>query len=74
MALDLHGLTNRLPAELRITRLDDRTWLVTSEQPLVVDATRFGLINGIDALRQVAGLQAIGSGIPGTLTLQFTGG
>lgn len=74
VALDLHGLTNRLPAELRITRLDDRTWLVTSEQPLVVDATRFGLINGIDALRQVAGLQAIGSGIPVTLTLQFTGG
>ncbi len=74
VALDLHGLTNRLPAELRITRLDDRAWLVTSEQPLVVDATRFGLINGIDALRQVAGLQSIGSGVPVSLTLRFTGG
>lgn len=71
VVLDLHGLSNRIPAELRVTRLDDTAWLVTSEQPLVVDATRFGLINGIDALRKVAGLQAIGSGIPVTVSLVF---
>ena len=73
VALDLHGISNRIPAILRVTRLDDTTWLVTSEQPLVVDATRFGLINGIDALRQAAGLQAIGSGVPVTVSLVFTG-
>jgi copper(I)-binding protein/polyisoprenoid-binding protein YceI len=71
-ALDLHGLSNRLPAEVRVTRLDEQRWLVTSEQPVLVNATNFGLINGIDALRRAAGLQAIGSGVPVSFALSLT--
>jgi polyisoprenoid-binding protein YceI len=69
--LELHGVSNRLPAMLRVTRLDADTLLVTSEQPVIVNATNFGLINGIDQLRQAAGLQAIGSGVPVSFALVF---
>lgn len=70
--LDLHGVQNRVPAELRITRVDASTWLVSSERPVIVSATHFGLINGVEALRRVVGLQSIGSGVPVSFTLRWT--
>lgn len=69
--LDLHGVANTLPAELRVTRLGADRLLVSSEQPVLVNAMNHGLINGIDALRKVAGLQAIGSGVPVHFSLLF---
>lgn len=72
VALQLHGMTAQLPAELRVTRTGEKQWLVTSEQPLVVNADSFGLSDGIEALRSVAGLKAIASGVPVTLVLSFS--
>lgn len=69
--LDLHGQDNRLPVSMRVTRTDAHSWLVTSEQPVIVNATNFGLINGVEALRKVVGLQAIGSGVPVTFALRL---
>lgn len=70
--LDLHGIENRLPVSLRITRTGADAWLVTSESPVIVSATNHGLINGVEALRTVVGLQAIGSGVPVSFALRFT--
>lgn len=70
-SLTLHGIDNPLPAEVRITRVSETRWLATSERPMIVEAVNFGLINGVDQLRKVAGLQAIGSGIPVTFTFSF---
>lgn len=70
-ALDLHGASKRVPATLHVTRLDDARLFVTSEQPVLVDAGSFALVEGIDALRKVAGLQAIGSMVPVSFALTF---
>lgn len=70
-SLALHGIDNPLPAEVRITRVSEARWLATSERPMIVETVNFGLINGVDELRKVAGLQAIGSAIPVTFTFSF---
>ncbi|WP_162456152.1 YceI family protein [Pseudoxanthomonas kalamensis] len=71
VTLDLHGTSAVLPATLRVTRTAPKAWLVVSEQPIVVDAGAFGLLDGIEALREVAGLKAIGGGVPVSLVLSF---
>lgn len=69
--LTLRGQSNRLRAELRVSRLTEGRWRVVSEQPVLIDSAHFGLIEGIDALRRVAGLQAIGGSVPVSFSLGF---
>lgn len=71
VTLDLHGVTATLPSSLRVTRLDKKTWRVDSARPVVVNAASFDLVGGIEALREVAKLAAIGVGVPVTLSLTF---
>ncbi|PXV69832.1 polyisoprenoid-binding protein YceI [Sinimarinibacterium flocculans] len=71
--LELHGLAGTMPAMLRVTRLDAQRWLVTSEQPVIVDAAAFDLVAGVEQLREVAGLQSIATGIPVSFALSFVG-
>lgn len=70
--LTMHGLENPLLMEARITRTSATQWLVTSERPSIVETVNFGLINGVDELRKIAGLQAIGSAVPVTYSLTFS--
>lgn len=72
VALSLHGVTAKIPARLRITHLTAKRWRVTTAQPVIVNAGDFGLGAGIEALREVAGLEAIAAGVPVTLSLSFT--
>lgn len=72
--LALHGLSVSVPVVLRVSRLDAHHWLVTSEQPVVVNASAFNLLEGLDKLREIAGLQAIGGGAPVTFALLFKRG
>lgn len=72
--LALHGLSMTVPASLRVSRLDARHWLVTSEQPVIVNAAQFNLLEGLEKLREVAGLKAIGAGSPVTFSLLFKRG
>jgi len=36
VTVSFHGITNHLPAQLRVTRLGAKQYLVTSEQPVIV--------------------------------------
>jgi len=71
ISLDLHGVIATLPAELRVTRLDKKDWLVTTESPVIVNVSQFNLDSGLEALRDIAKLQAIAAGVPVTLALTF---
>jgi len=71
VTLDLHGLSGELPGEFRITHVSAQQWRVSTEAPLIVNAASFGLGEGVEALRNVAKLQAISAAVPVTASLLF---
>ena len=72
LELNLHGIMGKVPAKVRVTRTQKDTWLVNSIQPLIINAPGYQLAEGIEALRNIAGLQSITPVIPVTFILEFT--
>ena len=60
-----------LVAELLVTRLAADRVLVTTTKPVVVNAAAVGLAEGVEALREIAGLPSISKAVPVTFVLQF---
>ena len=71
LELNLHGIMGKVPARVRVTRAQKDTWLVNSIQPLIINAPGYQLAEGIEALRNIAGLQSITPVIPVTFILEF---
>ena len=71
LELNLHGIMGKVPARVRVTRAQKDTWLVNSIQPLIINAPGYQLVEGIEALRNIAGLQSITPVIPVTFILEF---
>ena len=69
--IKLHGVELVQPVSLRVTRSSVASYEVSGLGPIIVDASHFGLIEGIEALRTVAGLQSIETWVPITLNLKF---
>ena len=60
-----------LLVKLKVTRLSNQSFSVSSLVPLLLNADRLGLSNGIEALRAVAGLPSISKSVPVTFSLMF---
>ena len=60
-----------LLVKLKVTRLSDQSFSVSSLEPLLLNADRLGLSNGVEALRAVAGLPSISKSVPVTFSLIF---
>ena len=71
LTLDLHGNQAPVEAVVLVSRLGADRIVVTSAQPVVVQAQTFGLLKGIDALREAAGLPSISKAIPVSFVLTF---
>lgn len=71
LVLEANGHRVETIAALRITRLADRTVAVRTAEPLLLDAAAFGYTEGVDALRRIAGLDAISLAVPATVDLVF---
>ncbi|MEE4330001.1 MAG: YceI family protein, partial [Wenzhouxiangella sp.] len=73
--LDLHGQKTNLTIRAVVARLASDRLLVTSAQPLTLNADMLGLSEGVEKLREVAGLSSISPAVPVTfrLTLVETG-
>ena len=70
----MFGLKNKqfpLLVKLKVTRLSNQSFSVSSLEPLLLNADRLGLSNGIEALRAVAGLPSISKSVPVTFSLMF---
>ena len=70
----MFGLKNKqfpLLVKLKVTRLNDQSFLVSSSEPLLLNADRLGLSNGIESLRAVAGLPSISKSVSVTFSLMF---
>lgn len=69
--LQLNGQQRTVLAELHIYRISQKRWLVTTAQPVIIDAEAFGLLKGVEALREIAGLDSIMSQVPVSFDLVF---
>ena len=69
--LTLHGETVPMPATVVVTRTGESGLLVASQQPVVVNAPLFGLGEGVERLREVAGLPSISTAVPVSFVLSF---
>jgi hypothetical protein len=54
-----------------ITRTSESGLLVVSKQPVVISAAQFGLAEGVDSLREIAGLPSISVAVPVSFVLSF---
>lgn len=72
LKVQMHGQSQSYRAELLATRLDDRRFQVVTLEPLVLHVEDFGLLPGLDSLRKVADLSAIGFSVPVGAVLIFT--
>jgi hypothetical protein len=63
-----------LTTELLVTRVAADRVLVATLKPVVVNAGAVGLADGIEALREIAGLPSISKAVPVTFVLQFVAG
>lgn len=68
--LDLHGVQAELQVPVTVFS-DGANLRVVSSRPVVVNAADFKLAAGVEALREVAGLNTISTAVPVTLNLQF---
>ncbi|MCL1058036.1 YceI family protein [Shewanella gelidimarina] len=69
--VDLHGKKVSLPFTVSIARLSDANLLVASVMPVIVNSDSFGLTQGIEKLREIAGLSAISNAVPVSFILNL---
>ena len=68
--LDIHGASNSYTADLVVTRLENGV-IASTAKPILVTANTHGLVEGVEALREVAGLPSISRAVPVTFTVIF---
>lgn len=69
--LDLFGHKQEIKFKAMATRVSDGQWSVASEEPVIINASDFGLTQGIDKLKEIAGLPAISYAVPVSFVLNF---
>ena len=67
----ISGQSQRLSAAVLVSGLRDGGVVVSSQKPVLVAANQFGLMTGIEALREIAGLSSITPVVPVMFTLQY---
>lgn len=70
--VNLHGVSSNVTTDVVITKLSDSTLLVESVSPLLIQASMFDLVTGIEALRDIANLSVISYTVPVNFTLFFS--
>lgn len=71
LTLSLHGQQKMMDSTFLVTRLSDGRLMVSTIEPLIVNADDFTLGKGVEALREVAKLPSISTAVPVTVNLIF---
>jgi polyisoprenoid-binding protein YceI len=71
LTLDLHGQQLSLAAEIIVARLGNHRLMVSSRKPVIINAASVDLVNGIEALREIANLPSISKAVPVSFVLTF---
>ena len=70
ITIELHGQEANATVPVLVTRSADRI-TVSSQRPVIIQASTFNLAAGIEALRKIAGLQSITLSVPVSFSLNF---
>jgi polyisoprenoid-binding protein YceI len=62
--LSLHGQTQPLTLDVLVTKLTTNSVLVVAAKPVVLNVADFDLVNGVEKLRELAGLPSISHAVP----------
>ncbi len=69
--LSLHGKHVPVNANVKVTRLNDGSISVITIDPVLISAADFELVEGINKLRELAGLKSISYAVPVTFSVVF---
>jgi polyisoprenoid-binding protein YceI len=69
--LSLHGAEQPMTMLFQVAKLSSDAVMAASAKPLVIDAAKFGLEDGIEKLREIAGLASISHAVPVTFVVTF---
>ena len=72
LTLSLHGQSQELDASLTLTKAADGSLRAMTRTPVIVNAGDFALLEGVEKLRELAGLPSIAQAVPVTAELVFT--
>ncbi|MDR6714821.1 hypothetical protein J2W83_004458 [Pseudomonas hunanensis] len=72
LTVTLHGQSHSYNALLMATRLDERRFQVVTLEPLILRASDYGLLPGLESLRTFAKLKSINPSVPVNAVLIFT--
>ncbi|MCP3126779.1 MULTISPECIES: YceI family protein [unclassified Shewanella] len=70
--ISLHGKEQTKTFSVIITKVSDNKLMVSSFQPIIVNANEFDLVAGVDKLRDIAGLSSISQAVPVSFVLTLT--
>ena len=71
--LKIRDRTTSISPKVMVTRIAEGAVLVNTLQPLLLNADAVGLTDGVEKLREIAGLPSISSAVPVTFVLTFNG-
>jgi len=71
LKLSLHGHKLDVMAEMRVTLLSGNKLLVSTVKPVIINASEFALVKGIDKLKELAKLPSISTAIPVSVSFVF---
>lgn len=71
LQLSLHGVTQDVSSHVQVTKLKANKVLITSLEPVILNAAHYKLAQGVEALREIAGLPAVSPLVPVTYSLVF---
>ncbi len=74
LLLNLGDTSLPMTAELLVTRIAADRVLVATTKPIILNAGAVDLAEGVEALREVAGLPSISQAVPVSFVLQFVAG
>tara|TARA_Y100000588_G_scaffold254714_1_gene269235 strand:- start:2461 stop:3024 length:564 start_codon:yes stop_codon:yes gene_type:complete len=61
----------KLAFDVLVWRLADQSMVVSTVQPVIVNAASLNLVSGVEKLREIAGLPSISKAVPVTFSLTF---
>ena len=69
--IDLHGKKQKVMSDVLVAKLSEKSFVVSSMKPIILNAQQFGLTEGVKKLQALARLPSISNAVPVSFVLTF---